>query len=270
MDFGVFYTCYTEKRAVDYSLEVLYSIYKDVPVYLVSDGGSDFSYLERKYNDLGFNLKSNLEHDSRSLIPSFAHRDDFYTDEIQKSVFDSVKTFLDRTKRSIEYCNNRDFLLVMEPDVLVRGKISNNNRYKLLGSRVNYGINDELRNILRNYTGAIDINNWGVTPAIFECQSFMRVYDLINNDDELLKNLCLSDRRFANYDFLFATLFALIGIPETFNPEIIECFRDTQWEIKSNPLVHQYRAKYPLSSEGYNGTHIVNKNGMADTWHWSR
>ena len=50
MDFGVFYTCYTEKRAVDYSLEVLYSIYKDVPVYLVSDGGSDFSDLERKYN----------------------------------------------------------------------------------------------------------------------------------------------------------------------------------------------------------------------------
>jgi hypothetical protein len=269
MDFGVFYTCYTEKKAVDYSLEVLYRIYPEVPVYLISDGGSDYSDLEEKYSSGGFNLKTHLEEDSRGLIPTFAHREDFYSDFVQKNAFDSVKIFLDRIKKSIEYCN-KDFLLIMEPDVLVRGKITNNNRDKLLGSRINYGINQELRNILRNYPGAIDINNWGVTPAIFECESFIKVYNIINNDDDLLKRLCRSDRRFANYDFLLAILFGLIGIQESFNPEIIECFRDPLWEIKDSPLVHQYRAKYPLSTDGYNGTHIINENGMKDTWHWSR
>jgi hypothetical protein len=69
---------------------------------------------------------------------------------------------------------------------------------------------------------------------------------------------------------MFAVLFALIGIPETFNSEIIECFRDSNWQIKNNPLVHQFRAKYPLSSDGYNGTHIINKDGIGDNWFWNR
>jgi len=220
MDFGVFYTCYTEKKAVDYSLEVLYGIYPDVPVYLISDGGSDYSDLEERYSSLGFNLKTHLEVDSRGLIPTFAHREDFNTEEIQQKVFDSVITFIERIKRAIDY-SKKEFLLVMEPDVLVRGKISNPGNHKLLGSRV-------------------------------------------------LRKLCRADRRFANYDFMFAVLFALIGIPESINDEIVECFRNPHWETTWHPLVHQYRAKYPLSTDGYDGTHIVNKNGMGDQWQWGR
>jgi hypothetical protein len=269
MDFGVFYTCYTEKKAVEYSLEVLFSIYPDVPVYLISDGGSDYSDSEKRFRNTGNNLKCFLENDSRGQIPSFAHRSDFYTEEVQKLVFSSVKTFLDRTKRAIEFCN-KEYLLVMEPDVLVRGKISNADKHKLLGSRINVGMSNEIRQVVNSFPGSIDVNNWGATPAIFECKSFLLIHDLISNNDELLKQLCISDRRFANYDFMFAVLFALIGIPETFNSEIIECFRDSNWQIKNNPLVHQFRAKYPLSSDGYNGTHIINKDGIGDNWFWNR
>jgi len=269
MDFGVFYTCYTEKKAVDYSLEVLYGIYPEVPVYLISDGGDDYSDLEKKYSGLGFNIKTYIEEDSRGLIPTFGHRGDFHTEEIQKAVLSSVMTFMERVKRAIDY-NKKEFLLVMEPDVLVRGKITNSNKHKLLGSRVNSGMTDEIRDIVRNYPGSIDVNTWGITPAIFECSSFLNVYDIINDDNLLLKKLCYSDRRFANYDFMFAVLFALIGVHESINPEIVECFRNPHWENSWHPLVHQYRAKYPLSSEGYNGTHIINNNGMGDQWQWKR
>jgi hypothetical protein len=269
MDFGVFYTCYTEKKAVDYSLEVLYGIYPDVPVYLISDGGSDYSDLEERYSSMGFNLKTHLEEDSRGLIPTFAHREDFDTEEIQKKVFDSVTTFMERIKRAIDY-SKKEFLLVMEPDVLVRGKISNPGNHKLLGSRVNTGMSDHIREVVRSYPGSIDVNNWGITPAIFECSSFLKIYDIIKNDDDLLRKLCRSDRRFANYDFMFAVLFALVGIPESINNEIVECFRNPHWETTWHPLVHQYRAKYPLSTEGYDGTHIINKNGMGDQWQWRR
>jgi len=269
MEFGVFYTCYTEKKAVDYSLEVLYKIYPDVPVYLISDGGGDYSDLEKKYSDLGFNLKTYHEEDSRGIVPTLAHRNDFYDENIQNEVFNTVMTFLERLKRAIDY-SNKEFLLVMEPDVLVRGKISNPDKHKLLGSRVNIGMSDQIREIVRGYPGSIDVNTWGITPAIFECSSFLKIYDIIKNDPELLKKLCYADRRFSNYDFMFAILFALIGIPESINPEIVECFRNPSWETTWHPLIHQYRAKYPLSTEGYDGTHIVNKNGMGDQWKWSR
>jgi len=269
MDFGVFYTCYTEKKAVEYSLDVLYDLYPDVPVYLVSDGGCDYSDLEEKYSKMGFNIKALLEKDSRGLIPSFAHRDDYHSEEIQKEVLDSVIIFIDRIKRAIDYTGKK-FLLIMEPDVLVRGKISNPSGHKLLGSRINVGMSDQIREIVRNYPGSIDVNNWGVTPAIFECDSFNKIYEIINSDNELVKNLCNSDRRFANYDFMLAVLFAIVGIPESINSEIIECFRDPNWESSWHPLVHQYRAKYPLSTEGYTGTHIINKNGIGDQWGWKR
>lgn len=269
MDFGVFYTCYTEKKSVDHSLEVLYKLYPEVPVYLISDGGEEYSDLQEKYTAQGFNLKTHLEEDSRGLIPTFAYSEDFYTEETQRKIFNTVMTFLERVKRAIEY-SNREFLLVMEPDVLVRGKITNPEKHKLLGSRVNVGMSDQIREVVRNYPGSIDVNTWGITPAIFECDSFLKAYKVIKNDEELLKKLCYSDRRFANYDFMFAIIFALIGVPETINPEIVECFRDPNWETSWHPLVHQYRAKYPLSSEGYKGTHIVHKNGIGDKWEWSR
>ena len=91
MEFGVFYTCYTEKKAVDYSLEILYGIYPNVPVHLISDGGENYSDIEDKYSSLGFNIKSFLEEDSRGMIPTFAHSEDFYTEEIQKKVFNFLE-----------------------------------------------------------------------------------------------------------------------------------------------------------------------------------
>ena len=65
LDFGVFYTCFTEYEAVEYSLDVLYSIYPEVPVYLISDGGSDYSNLSGKFKNAEFLL----EYDSRGMVP---------------------------------------------------------------------------------------------------------------------------------------------------------------------------------------------------------
>jgi hypothetical protein len=69
---------------------------------------------------------------------------------------------------------------------------------------------------------------------------------------------------------MLPVLFSLIGIEEEINPDIVECFRTPNWERSNHPLVHQYRAKYPLQSEGYNGTHILHKDGLGDTWLWDR
>jgi hypothetical protein len=158
----------------------------------------------------------------------------------------------------------------MEPDVLVRGKLSNPMAHKLLGSRINVGMSHEIRELIRSHHGSIDVNCWGLTPAIFESAAFIKMHDIVTANPELISKLCRADRRFANYDFMFAALFALIGIEEKHNPEIVECFRNHSWERSWHPLVHQYRAKYPLSSEGYDGTHVTNKNGIIDAWPWKR
>ncbi len=57
---GIFYSCYKEKRAVDNSIRELRNHYPNVPIYLVSDGGLDYTYLCKKYK----NIKVSLEEDT--------------------------------------------------------------------------------------------------------------------------------------------------------------------------------------------------------------
>jgi hypothetical protein len=264
--FGVFYTCYTEKAAVEYSLERFFELYPDVPVYLVSDGGSDYAFLEEKF--IGRNIKTFLKEDSRGKIP-FITKETFKEKEWQEYIKKSIIEFLGRVKNAVEFCN-REYLLVMEPDVLVRGKITIPKGAKLLGTKVNKGLSKDLRTVLKNQPGAVPVNRWGVTPALFESAAFLRAYDVLLNNPGLLDSLCLSEYRLAYYDVLFAVLFGLIGVKERFNPEIVECYRNRKWETSWQPLVHQYRAKYPLSSQGYDGTHTKNAKGLGDLWFWKR
>jgi hypothetical protein len=263
---GVFYTCYTEREAVEFSLDKLYEIYPEIKVYLVSDGGCDYSFLNSKH--YGDNLKTLLEDDTRGKIPTFTSND-FRLNSNMEYIKSSISIFLDRIKRSIEFTNS-EYTLVMEPDVLVRGKLNIPEGSIFLGSKVNSGLNGELRNIVKSVPGSIDVNNWGATPAIFRNQDFLKAYDLLMKDEDLFNRICNSEYRLAYYDVLFAVIFALIGVPEEINSDIVECFRDPNWMNSSKPLVHQYRAKYPLSTEGYDGTHILNNNGLKDSWAWER
>lgn len=263
---GVFYTCYTETKAVDYSLEILFKHYPDVPVYLVSDGGADYSFLKQKYPDK--NIQIFLENDTRGKLPSIRDHNYMFP-ENQNYMIQSVYAFLDRVKRAVDYCNCKH-LLIMEPDVLVRGKLNIPEKSNLLGTRLNVGITDEYKNFLSQYPGAVVIDTWGVTPAIFSTESFNKIIDIIKNNTQLVPTICKLEWKFYAYDVLFPCLFALIGIHEEFNPDIVECFRNTNWQNTHHPLLHQYRAKYPLKNDGYNGTHVINSNGLGDYWPWER
>jgi len=258
LDFGVFYTCYTEIESVRHSIEKLRDIYKTVPVYLVSDGGADYSFLKEKFD----NLEAFLEHDSRGFIP-FLTKETYKLQENQDQIKQSIMTLLDRMNRAADFCN-KELLLVMEPDVLVRGHLAFfPDDAHLLGSRVNEGLSDELRLVVKSVHGSIDVNSWGATPAFFRVSTFKKAYDLMKND-ELLSKLALADHRLANYDVLMAVMFALVGAPEVFNPELIECFRSPNWKSTWHPLVHQYREKYPKSTAGYTGFHTRHKDGIGD------
>jgi hypothetical protein len=263
---GIFYTCFTETKAVEYSLDKLYEIYPTVPVYLVSDGGTDYTFLEKKFIDK--RLKTLLLHDSRSFIPKITNNN-FLEPDIQNYMLESSKEFIERIYQAILFCDCKN-LLIMEPDVLVRGKLTITDHNKFLGSRVNKGLSAKLKEFLSTIPEAKVVDCWGATPAIFKSEYFLKIYNLLKLNDEMLSKLCSLEPRFCFYDVMLAILFGIIGIEEEYNNDIIECFRDVNWEHSNKPLVHQYRAKYPLSSEGYNGTHILHKDGLKDVWNWSR
>lgn len=252
LDFGVFYTCFTEYEAVEYSLDLLYSIYPDIPVYLVSDGGSDYSGLSHKFP----HAKFLLEYDSRGIVPKI-NETNWLNPEMQNLIKDSIFTFLERIKRAIEN-NKKDYLLIMEPDVLIRGKLSIVEGAKLLGSRVNsyHWAKDRINDVFKSIPGSVPISHYGAVPAIMETDAFMRVYEYFTANKFYIDDFCRIDPNFANYDLLLPVLFSALGYEEIQNQDITECLRNPNWEYSGHPLLHQFRYYYPKNN--YTGRHRFN------------
>jgi hypothetical protein len=244
---GFFFSCYKEKKAVEYSLSELVKHYPDNPIYLVSDGGEDFSHLESQFN----NIKTTLEEDTMSETFKITagssgcdkrvgnYAEDYYQDVIKKCTL----AVLNRLEKAIDYCKT-DYILMMDPDTLVRGKLNIPEGVKLLGSKINQGLPKGLKNILARVEGAKVIDHWGATPAIFETKTFMKSWEMFKETPELLDMLAKEFYAIYAHDVLLPIIFALVGEEETFNPDIIECSRNPFWEVCPNPLVHQFKRYY--------------------------
>lgn len=244
---GFFFSCFKEKKAVEYSLSELVKHYPDSPIYLVSDGGYDYSYLENDFN----NLKTVLDEDTMSETFKITagvtgcdgvngnYRQEHYQKIIQKCAL----AVLNRLEKAIEYCKT-DYILMMDPDTLVRGKLNIPDNAKLLGTKINIGFPRGLKEVLSRIEGAKVINSWGATPAIFETKTFLKSWEMFKNTPDLLEMLTQEFYAIYAHDVLLPIIFSLVGEEETFNPDIIECNRDPNWQFKSNPLVHQFKEYY--------------------------
>lgn len=254
MNFGVFYTCYKEVEAVDNSIEILKKIYPDCPIYLVSDGGSDYSFLEKKYK----NIKTELSWDSRGISQKLTH-EKWADPEVQKNILKSVNEFFERNFQAIKYCQT-DSILIMEPDVLVRSKLNHfpSEKNALLGTRINQPHHEgffKVRNLLKEVDGSVDPTHYGATPAFYHSNSFIKVYNFVKNNQNLVQKMISYDSNFVCYDVFLTVLFAASGFHEVYNPDIIECLRNPNWQTATNPLIHQYRVHYPKPGSGYDGRH---------------
>ena len=253
--YGVFYTCFTEVKAVEYSLHELFKVYPDMPVYLVSDGGSDYSHLVDMFPDK--KIETLLEHDSRGKLNQI-YDHNYLEDENMKASVDSVVTFVDRVKRAIEYCDS-EYLFIMEPDVLLRGEISIIEDAKLMGMKINDGLHAELGEFLETFEKGIPVSKWGCAAPILHSDTFLEAKEVLESDDSIIETLCRLDRRTAFYDALLPIMFGLVGEEEVYNPEVVECLRNPSWRTSGHPIVHQFRAKYETTENGY-----ISTNGNRD------
>ena len=238
MKLGFFFSCYKENRAVENSLSELRKHYPDNPIYLVSDGGSDFNYLKDSYD----NLFVSLEEDTMSS--TFNITDQNWREEVhQNAIRQATYAVLNRLERAIEYCQT-DYILMMDPDALVRGQLNIPEGVKLLGSRVNTGLPVELQVVLSRIPGAKVINCWGATPALFETKTFMTSWSRLKASPEVMDAFIDSFYAIYAHDVLLPLVFALVGEEETFNPDIVECNRNPNWRNTAQPLVHQFKEFY--------------------------
>tara|TARA_B100001094_G_C18129679_1_gene771505 strand:- start:226 stop:1041 length:816 start_codon:yes stop_codon:yes gene_type:complete len=260
-DFGVFYKCFKETKAIEHSLESLFSFYPKCPVYLVSDGGNDYSYLEEKYPT----LKAIQGDDNRGWMLSPGGCSDivfqFKVPEIHERFRATHRVMLERIKSAVDYCDKKH-MLFMEPDVLVRGELTIPPDSHLLGvvPQPNIDYSAGWVDVLREVEGANLTVGWS-WPIIFSSEAFSKMYSFVNENDDVLRKILLSDLRPGIADDVWIPiLLGAAGYKQEHNPEVTECNRNPGWKTSHHPLVHEYREKYPKAGEDSVGRHTAEEH----------
>ena len=248
-DIGFIYNCvFKQRKAFEYSVKAVKEVYPDSKIYVVSDGGFDYSYMEDE------NLKFSMEEDTVSPLKGI-NGDNFLEPNHQTIIKAGMKATLRRLEAGIEYCGNPEWICMTEPDVLIRGRISYPDNAKLLGTRVNHAWHSEgclyqfmeMNSLLSEIEGAIPIIRWGAVPVIFHTETFLKGLKVYKDNFELLDKLTEKHYAPGTFDLFIGIIFALIGEQEVYNKDITECLRNPSWKTSDHSIVHQFREYYESS-----------------------
>lgn len=245
-DIGFIYNCiFNQKRALVHSVESICEVYPESKIYLVSDGGLDYSFLE---ND---KIKFSMQEDTVSPIKGI-NETNFLEPEKQEITKRGMAATIRRLKEGLDHCDYPEWFCMTEPDVLIRGRVSHPEGAKLLGHRVNYawyqsswikgfyGINQ----LISQVEGSIPVYRWGAVPVIGHTQTLLKGIDLYLENFEIFDKLSEQFHVPGTFDLFLPILFAIAGEPEVFSDEYVECMRDPNWRTSGQPVVHQYREYY--------------------------
>ena len=243
---GIFFTCFDELEATRISLNHLKSVYPDIKINLFTESKINFSFLEKEISG----LKTSSVEDTMSDYLGITF-ENYLSDKDQNSIRKASLAVINRLMESFDYLDS-EYVLMMDPDAIVRGELNIPHKVGLLGCRINTHIwaIEKLNNVLLQ-NGGVKITAWGATPAIFNVELFKKGVHKLLNTPNLLEDLCKSFYWFCAHDILLASIFSLIGHEETFNPELLQCQSVENWRNHSHPLLHQFREYYPPRKSKY-------------------
>ena len=238
-DLGFFFSCYKENDAVKFCIQNIREYYPENPIYLSSDGGSDFTQLTS--NDL--NIKFEMYEDILGYVNNPEHKN-------LEILIDCCQEFLDRMKNAVTYCN-KEYIMYYEPDILLRGKVRINEDLNINGSYANTIDDFVIRKIESYYPQNKNKNFGSCGGSIINCKSFEHVYEKTNR--ETLRDLIYTDPRISNCDYLLTVLFSINGFRYDKNEDFIEARRE-HWQNTNHSIVHQYHHNY---SQIYDGKYKI-------------
>jgi len=242
------FSCWKERKAVEYSISRLYKHYSDAKVFLFSDGGYDYSYLVHKYPSLYTALEDDTMSATRLITGGLDGTQGNFREPIhQETIYKCCTSVLRRVDFVITNSQDAEWLVMCDPDTLIRGKLTFPSNSYLLGSRVNRNPPQVINDLLANIPGSIPLEFWGASPCIFNiCQynRCLKIFNKYNDSHDFLRKCIASYYALYAHDFLFPLIFALGGIKEVYNHDLVECNRNPFWFITNKKLVHQFRKYY--------------------------
>ena len=183
---GAFFICYKERNAIEHSVASFFEHYPEAPMYLSSDGGFDYAYLTEKF----VNLRTSLDDEQTVGL----------TVDVSKHtrlhpLFMASFEFLNRVRLAIEFTKT-SHLLLMEPDVLVRGKLTIPDA-ELVGPLPCENEMPEVIQLLIGDWGGKNCRYWGAAAGLMQTRAFIKIYEDLRQQPWILLEALEYDRRIA-------------------------------------------------------------------------
>ena len=231
MNFVVHHQCFKNENATEFVIKSFREYHPDIPYVLWSDNGSDYSKLCEEYN-INFIL-------SDTNVGSNYTKDKLYE-------------FFNRVRKTCELYPDKPYVLWMEDDVLVKGKIKipencdfcgwpdvGNKFQQLLG-------NYNFKNLCKKYNVTPNFDYWTLAGGgIMSSDVFTNKFNIIEKFiEEEYENICPDFKNFLFYDVLLMLMHLICDKKYTINPQVTEVHRNSDWNNPKYTLVHGFKEYY--------------------------
>jgi len=246
MKLGAFYQAFKNPRAVDFVIDNFLKNIPGAPITLISDGGSDFSDIAKKYNcnyihsflNLGLGGKSSAKVNS-----------EFKTDVTAGKNKEELLVYVHRFYQACKFCidNGADYIMVLEDDVYITRPVEINAAWDFCAGYTTNNINNEVFNYI-NKKYNVTCNNdvyCCCGGAIFKSKIFVdRYYDIIKFLEEDFDYLHSLDKLVGHVDCTFHLIYFVLGCKYSLNPQFTEVTRNPYWNNANFSIIHKYKEYY--------------------------
>jgi len=220
--FGVYHQCFKNRKATEFAIEQFRKHNPDTPYFLLSDAGNDFSDLAEKYN-------CTWVYDNKNVGMNYLPPED-------------AVILYDRLVNCFEVLKT-DYIMLMEDDVLCRGKLNiGDEDFNLAASHVP-GNDLKLMNvIIEKYNPNPNINWYGATGGSFLNKNIFTEKQYI----DLIRKFILEDHisDAGSMDQFITTLYLICKKDCGVNELLVETHRTPNWKNTEHPLVHCFKEMY--------------------------
>jgi hypothetical protein len=232
MNFVVHHQCYRNKKATEFALKSFREYHPNDPYVMWSDGGDDFSDIAEKY-DADFNY-SNVN------IAS-AYRD-------KSQVFE----LFDRVRKTCEKYPDKPYVMYMEDDVLVKGKISIPSEVDFCGwsdvgnKFVRHLGHYNLTSLHKKYSVNPNFDYWTAAGGvIMSSDVFTNKFKILEKFiDEDYESISPDFTKVVFYDVLFMLAHLICDKKYSVWDQITEVHRNPDWNSDKYAVVHGYKEQY--------------------------
>lgn len=219
--FAAYHQCYKNKKATEFAISEFRTHNPDVPYYLISDNGDDFSDLAEKYNC--HYVFDEVNTGMNYLPPEHAK-------VLYERLVDCFNVF--RT----------DYVLLMEDDVLCRGKINIEDDFNLAMSYVPGNKVYLYDKIVEKYNSNPNVDWYGATGGSILNKNLFTIEENISKVNQFIEED--HDPVMGSMDQFITTLYLVCGYDCSVNNLLGETHRIPNWQQSDLPLIHCYKDMY--------------------------